>query len=391
MMLEGDLTMLRDEELLARLRDLAAFDRRTSAAIIAHLGEVERRGLHLSMGNSSMFAYCREVLGFSRDVAYKRIKVARMARECPEVVGHLASGALSVASAMVLTPVAREPGGRALINEALGRSRREVEELVVARFPDRCSPRGELDRVRVLADGRCRLEVTIGVDASVMDELLERARAVDPQGGNELGAMVHAAIEAWVSERERRRFAQARSPQKHPRPTSTRDHIPAQLRREVFARDGGCCAFVGESGKRCESRHQLEIDHVVPLAAGGLAVADNLRLLCRAHNRHAAREVLGREQVDMGKRHRETRNEMRNRRVKLSSAPTSTRSVSRLESEIEGSLKRLGFMAIEAREAVKRAGLRSEHDPARAMTLALRALGPPKGVKVVASVRSRPG
>ena len=63
--------------------------------------------------------------------------------------------------------------------------------------------------------------------------------------------------------------------------------IPAAVRRQVWERDRGCCSYVDRgSGRRCGSRHLLEIDHVVPYALGGSAEPDNLRLLCAAHHRY---------------------------------------------------------------------------------------------------------
>ncbi|WP_449658163.1 HNH endonuclease [Anaeromyxobacter paludicola] len=73
--------------------------------------------------------------------------------------------------------------------------------------------------------------------------------------------------------------------------------IPAALRREVWARDGGQCAWRGEDGRRCESRWQLELDHVIPVALGGATTADNLRLACRAHNILSAERAFGREHM----------------------------------------------------------------------------------------------
>jgi 5-methylcytosine-specific restriction endonuclease McrA len=70
-------------------------------------------------------------------------------------------------------------------------------------------------------------------------------------------------------------------------------HIPAAVRDEVYVRDGGQCTFTGADETRCESRKGLEIDHVIPVAAGGTSDASNLRLLCAAHNLHAAERALG--------------------------------------------------------------------------------------------------
>ena len=71
-------------------------------------------------------------------------------------------------------------------------------------------------------------------------------------------------------------------------------HISSAMREEVAARDGEQCTFVSEDGHRCESRHALEFDHIVPLAKGGVTRVDNLRLLCHAHNQYEADRKLGR-------------------------------------------------------------------------------------------------
>jgi hypothetical protein len=68
--------------------------------------------------------------------------------------------------------------------------------------------------------------------------------------------------------------------------------VPAAVRREVWARDNGQCAFVGAKG-RCEERGFLEFHHVIPFAEGGEATAENLHLRCRAHNAYEARKQFG--------------------------------------------------------------------------------------------------
>ncbi len=69
-------------------------------------------------------------------------------------------------------------------------------------------------------------------------------------------------------------------------------HIPAAVRREVWARDGGQCAFVGTNG-RCIERGFVEFHHVVPYAAGGQTTAENLELRCRSHNVYEAKLYFG--------------------------------------------------------------------------------------------------
>jgi 5-methylcytosine-specific restriction endonuclease McrA len=61
----------------------------------------------------------------------------------------------------------------------------------------------------------------------------------------------------------------------------------------VFARDGGRCTFTAKDGTKCQSTRGVQIDHIVPYAAGGTHDPANLRLLCAAHNRRAAEMTLG--------------------------------------------------------------------------------------------------
>lgn len=74
-------------------------------------------------------------------------------------------------------------------------------------------------------------------------------------------------------------------------------HIPRRVRDEVWARDGGRCAFVSATGRRCGSTWDLQIDHIVPVARGGDCSPQNLRLLCAKHNRLEAERVYGKDHM----------------------------------------------------------------------------------------------
>ena len=53
----------------------------------------------------------------------------------------------------------------------------------------------------------------------------------------------------------------------------TRVSIPTDVRRLVFARDGGRCV-------ECDSNFDLQYDHVLPVSLGGATTVENLQLLC---------------------------------------------------------------------------------------------------------------
>jgi 5-methylcytosine-specific restriction endonuclease McrA len=74
-------------------------------------------------------------------------------------------------------------------------------------------------------------------------------------------------------------------------------YIPAQVRRDVWTRDGARCCYVDERGQRCGETTHLEIHHRVAYAKGGTHDAENLELRCRVHNGLAAESDFGREHM----------------------------------------------------------------------------------------------
>src|SRR5262245_3513518 len=74
---------LSDDELLSSLVDLLSQSRRAEVALVVHIGEVDLRRLYTRHSSPSMFVYCTDVLHLSEAEAYRRITVARAAREHP--------------------------------------------------------------------------------------------------------------------------------------------------------------------------------------------------------------------------------------------------------------------------------------------------------------------
>jgi hypothetical protein len=69
--------------------------------------------------------------------------------------------------------------------------------------------------------------------------------------------------------------------------------IPEAVRHTVWSRDGGQCAFVSETGRRCSERSFLEFHHIHPYALNGPTSVGNISLRCRGHNVYEAELVFG--------------------------------------------------------------------------------------------------
>ena len=67
----------------------------------------------------------------------------------------------------------------------------------------------------------------------------------------------------------------------------------AAVRRAVWLRDLGRCAFIGAGGHRCDERRFVEFHHVDPYALGGEATVEEIALRCRRHNDYEGRLYFG--------------------------------------------------------------------------------------------------
>jgi 5-methylcytosine-specific restriction endonuclease McrA len=149
---------------------------------------------------------------------------------------------------------------------------------------------------------RFLLELTIGKNTR---EKLRYAQALlshaVPTG--DVAQVIDRALDALILLHEKRKFgAITRRPRRQcttvrfqlaPGQVVRKRHVPAQVRRAVWERDQGQCTFVGATGHRCEARRFLEFDHIDPVARGGKATVDGMRLRCRTHNQYEAERAFG--------------------------------------------------------------------------------------------------
>jgi 5-methylcytosine-specific restriction endonuclease McrA len=165
-------------------------------------------------------------------------------------------------------------------------------------------PEAGVQRRPIIAPlGPERFKVQFTVSRETYDKLRraqELLRHSIPNG--DPAAIFDRALTLLLAETERAKLATTDRPRMRSSNGNRSRIVPAAVKREVWKRDAGQCAFVGTEG-RCGERGFLQFHHVVPYADGGPTTAENLQLRCRAHNEYESERWFGpflaRETIDV--------------------------------------------------------------------------------------------
>ena len=137
---DGSLEHLADDALLETVRGLAAHSNVALADLLAHLGEVERRGIHRTRACATLYTYCVYELRMSEDAAFRRAKAARLVRRYPEVQGAIAMGEIHLTGLLMIAPFLGGEHHAEVLRRARFRSKRELLRLVAEIDPKRAVP-----------------------------------------------------------------------------------------------------------------------------------------------------------------------------------------------------------------------------------------------------------
>ena len=302
----SSLSRLSDAELVLRLRTLLTRERAVTAELIAHLAEMDTRDVHLREGYTSLYVYCRDALGLSEWEAYNRIEVARAARRFPIILDMLEGGSVNLTTLRLLAPHLTQENHLEVLQSARGKRKAEVEE-IVARLAPRPDARSLVRRVQpsapssgatvipgeppeivqapsvpaasdagslsdivaptpsqptratveALAPDRYKLQVTIsGVTAEKLQLARDMLTHAVPSGDYAL--ILDRALTALLAQLARKKFADTSKPRQSVGTKTGARSPSAAVKRAVWLRDLGRCAFIAKSGHRCGERRFVE-------------------------------------------------------------------------------------------------------------------------------------
>jgi hypothetical protein len=121
---------LSDAELLAGTRGLVARSNQQLARLLAHLAEVEARGIHRARACASLCTYCVYELRLSEDTAFRYARAAKLVRQFPVLFNQIAAGEIHLTGLLLLGPHLKEQNHRDVLRLAKHRSKREITKLV---------------------------------------------------------------------------------------------------------------------------------------------------------------------------------------------------------------------------------------------------------------------
>jgi hypothetical protein len=150
--------------------------------------------------------------------------------------------------------------------------------------------------LNALSPDRYRLQLTISGDTlRRLQQAKDLLRHAVPAGDDAaiLDRALAALIAALIAELARKKRASTKRPRPARGVAVGSRHVPAEVRRAVYTRDDGRCAFVGATGRRCDERAFVELHHVQSYADDGQATIDNIELRCRRHNAYEWQQRCG--------------------------------------------------------------------------------------------------
>jgi hypothetical protein len=292
-----NLKSVSDLDLLRDTKHYAGQEKENGIKVLHHLKEIDARKL-FAPKYSTLFNYCLGELGYSEGSAARRIQTMRLLRDIPEYEQKLQDGStnesnLSAAQTFFIREKKKKGKNYSkeqklkVLKEIEGKSTRETQHALAAISPESARK----DQAKSINSEETEIRFTAN------KALMEKFEKIRNLLGHKLSDQQFASLFEELADLALKKLEPKKEVSPAPAKVSETRYIPEKVKRVIWHRDSGQCTYVDSKGKRCESKHALQYEHIIPFAKGGKTSVENLKLLCLAHNQFTAIQAYGRTKM----------------------------------------------------------------------------------------------
>ncbi len=268
-------------ELMRNMRALCGEERSALCDFLCGLSAIENRQLHLSLGFPNMFELCRVEFGLSEGCIYRRLQVSRKIKHYPELLTALRAGQINLTLASLLCPYLGKFAWSELLSRVAGQSKRSAQKTLrdLAALGE-----DSQTKVRIQYLGKEHYSYKLKIPASLhhqWERVKELLSHQVPDG--DLQSILTILTQAYLNKNDLQNKPAA-SPDLWQHYSSPTRYIPKGLKHLLLEKAEHSCQYISPEGRRCTQKRYLDIDHIIPISAGGQTTFPNLQVLCHAHN-----------------------------------------------------------------------------------------------------------